>query len=129
MREGEFDVAREALAKLFAHYAVDLTTVWHLTRELSGDQHRIGEEDIAKIAPKALATPITPLVLPDPKSLYRSATKVAEDTVRSQLDRVLADQKADNHLHDKDLMTEMIRHCASFGLACFLYAWRYIERA
>lgn len=129
VREGEFDVAREILAKAFSHYAVDLTTIWHLTRELSSDQHRIGEEDVAKIAHRALAQPIEPLALPDPKSLYRSAVQVAEDTLRSQLDRVAADMKADNHLHDRALAAEMIRHCASFGLAVFLYVWRYIERA
>lgn len=128
VREGEFDQAREILAKAMCHYAVDATTIWHLTRELSGEQHKIGEEDTAKIAERALVVPVKPLKLANPKSLYESTVAACEETVHTQLDRVAAAQ-VHTHMSDKDLMAEMVNRCASFGLAVFLYAWHYVEKA
>lgn len=129
VREGEFDVAREILAKCWSHYAVDAQTLWHLTRELTSEQHRWGEEDIAELAHRLVVTPVTPMKLSDPRSLYRSTIDACEETVRTQLDKVLADQKSDSHLHDRDLMAEMVNRCASFGMAAFLYVWKYVSRA
>lgn len=129
VREGDFDRARETLATTMSHYAIDATTIWHLSRELTSDQHRIGEEDIAKKVRKLVRTPVEPLELPTPKSLYRSTIAICEDTVRTQVDRVKADQSKDNHLHDDELIAEMVNRCASFGLSAFLYAWKYVGKA
>lgn len=125
VREGRFDEAREHMATLM-HYTVDATTIWHLTRELTADQHRSGEADVAKHVDKLLAHP-GPLPLPDPKSLYLSAVAVAEQTCASQLDRVKAAQDA-GHLPDA-LAAEMVQRCADFTLSCLLYAWKFVERA
>lgn len=126
VREGRFDEAREHLATAI-HYATDSTTIWHLTHELSADEHRNGEAELVKQL-KLLSHP-GPLALPAPKSLYESTISVAEDTVRQQLDRVRAAQEGDGLAKDKDLCAEMLQRCADWSLACVLYAWRFIEKA
>lgn len=126
VRAGRFDEAREHMATLM-HYTVDVTTIWHLTRELTSANHRSGEADVAKRVDKLLAHP-GPLKLPEPKSLYRSVIAVAEETASSQLDRVKQAQADGGHLPD-DLAAEMVQRCADFTLACVLYVWPFIARA
>lgn len=129
VHEGDWEAAREGLGKLIGHYTVDSQTIWHLTRELTSEQHRLGEGDIVKVVKKALAPPVEPLWRARPKSLYNATIEESENTLRLQLDRLKAAQAGDDHIHDKDLMVEMVRRCAAFSLSAFLYAWHYLERA
>ncbi len=127
VREGQFDEARRHMAMAFSHYAVDSCTIWHLSRELTSEEHRTGEATTAKNL--RLLTHPGPLPMPDPKSLYRSAIKVCEDTVTQQLDRVKQAQADGSYAKAQDLMAEQLNRCASWGLAVALYTWHFVERA
>lgn len=112
------------------HYAVDATTIWHLTRELTSQQHKNGEVEIAKAILKLMpeATNFS-FDLPVPKSLYQSVVRVCEATVNLQLDEVKGAQAAGLLTANLPLCKEMIKRCTGFALACELYVWKYIEKA
>lgn len=128
-KEGDFDQVREHLARAI-HVATDLTTVWHLTRELGGDLHEEGEAAVAKVVRKVLPAKVEPLLLPKAHSLLQSQVRVSEDTLRAQLDRVRAAQAAKGGLgSDPALVAEMVERCCAWSLTVVGYAWRLVERS
>jgi hypothetical protein len=130
VREGRFEEARKH-AGLLMHYAADLTTIWHLTRELTATQHKEGEGQIARALDRIMPgqEEWQAFRLPEPKSLEESAVEVAKETVRQQLDRVLRVQAAGPITKDPELCREMLARCCGFTLAAELYVWRFVERA
>lgn len=123
VREGQFEEARETMVKAFSHYALDLCTPWHVSRELTSDQHRQGEKALARLA---LPSPIRPATLADPKSLYKSAVAVAEETHALFVDPLKTATAQDLK---GELGQHIVAHAVSFGLAVAYYIWHYIDRA
>lgn len=121
VREGRYDEARETMVKAMSHYAVDLCTPWHVTRELSRDQHSKGEKMIARLP---MPAPIRPVPLGDPKSLYRSCVAAAEDTYRLFVARLKAGEEPAG-----DLGAEILAHAVGFGLTVAFTIWHYIDKA
>lgn len=124
-REGHFDEAREIFVKAFSHYALDLCTPWHVTRELTSEQHRHGEQALSKLP---LPDPIRPLTLAEPKSLDRSCVAAAKETHRLFVGRL----KGGEHPAEDPagpIGTEILEHALGFGLAVAYYVWRWIEKA
>ena len=128
VREGQFDEARRHIGMAFGHYAVDATTIWHLTRDLTADQHRTGEAACARVVAKVLQHP-GPLPLPVPKSLFDSAVQVSADTLDQQFAPVKAAQEGGSYAKDLDLIAAQVNRCAAFGLSVALYIWRYVATA
>lgn len=130
VKEGRFDEAREHLGKLL-HFAVDSQTIWHLTRELTSDQHKDGEADIAENVAVFLPSheEWDAFKLPHPKSLYESTVAACEDTVRQQLDRVKVVQDKGSIAADPDLCREMLARACGFALACEMYVWKWVASA
>lgn len=128
VREGQFDEARRIFGKLL-HYTVDLTTIWHLTRELTAEQHSSGEREIALALTALMPKDAPALKLPAPKSLHQSAVQVAQETVLLFLDRVRAAQGRGKLTADQALCREMLERCCGFSLAVCQYSWRYVESA
>jgi len=120
VREGQFDDAREIMVKTMSHYAADLCTPWHVTRELTSDQHTRGEAALGKIT---LPLPLVPATLASPRSLYQSCVAVAEETHALFVDKLAAGVSVG------DLGNEILAHAAGFGLTVAHYIWHYIERA
>jgi len=129
-KEGRFDEVREHLARSI-HVSTDLATIWHLTRDLPKEYHKDGEAELARVARKVLhpALELEPLKLPQPKSLYESLAILAEETLRTQFDRVKAAQAAGGIVKTREwaLAKEMLTRCAGQSLAVLLYAWRYVQ--
>ena len=120
VREGHFDEAREVFVKAFSHYALDITTPWHVTRQLTSEQHRAGEKAIAKLA---IASPIVPIPLAEPRSLYRSAVAAAEETHSLYVARLMAGDEATG-----ELGAAILAHSVGFGLSVAHYIWRWLVR-
>jgi hypothetical protein len=99
---------------------LDITTPWHVTRELTSEQHRAGEKAIAKLA---IASPIVPVPLAEPKSLYRSAVAAAEETHSLFVPRLLLGEEASG-----ELGTAILAHSTGFGLSVAHYIWRWLVR-
>lgn len=121
VREGHFDDARETFVKAMAHYAVDLCTPWHITRELTSSQHTAGEKLLAKVA---LPDPIVPVALGNAKSLYQSCVAAAQETHRLFVARLLAGEEPKG-----ELGSAILAHAVGFGLSVAHYTWRYLEKA
>jgi len=128
VREGQFDEARRIFAKGL-HYTVDLTTIWHLTREIPSDRHSAGEKEIAQKLAALMPRDPKALPLPDPKSLYRSCIQVAQETLLLFLDRAKAAQAEGRVTSDMELCAQMLERCSGFSLAVAQYVWRYVEAA
>ena len=129
IREGKFDEARERFVQTFCHYAVDLSTPWHVTRSLTSAQHKGGELDIAKHNGAWLPKDLAPLALSDPKSLYRSAVGQAERTYRMHVVALEQVQAPDGNIPDNDVAKAIVADAAGFGLAVALYTWRWMASA
>lgn len=125
-REGQFDVAREIFVKAFSHYALDLCTPWHVTRELASAQHRAGEHALSQLP---LPDPVRPLQLAEPKSLHRSAIQAAQETHRLFVGRLKGDGEHPAEDPAGPIGGEILAHAFGFGLAVAHYVWRSIERA
>lgn len=117
-REGHFDEARETFIKAMAHYAVDLCTPWHITRELTSAQHSAGEKALLKVA---LPDPIVPVALASPKSLYQSCVAAAQETHRLFVTRLVAGEEPRGELGE-----QIVAHAVGFGLSVAHYTWRYL---
>lgn len=118
-REGDFDQAREVMVKAMSHYALDLSTPWHTTRDLTSAQHRDGEKHLGTLT---VPTPV-PVKLAAPRSLYRSAILQAQETHRLFVTRLVAGEPLDVMADD------ILTHAVNFGLAVGLYVWRWLDRA
>lgn len=129
VQEGQFDVAREMFVKAFSHAAVDISTPWHVTRELTSTQHSMGEKDIAKklrgLLPANPAEVAMPLA--EPRSLYQSAVAQAEATYRF-VDRLKVVQADGGHVYDDaDLAKEIVANALGFGISVAAYCWHWVS--
>jgi hypothetical protein len=121
VREGRYDEARETMVKAFSHYAVDLCTPWHVTRELPRESHSKGEKILARLP---LPAPIRPVDLTPANSLYEAAVSAAEDTHRLFVGRIV-----DGEALDGALGREILAHALGFGAAVAHYIWHYLDQA
>lgn len=120
VREGEYQQAREVMVKAMSHYAVDICTPWHTTRLLTSEQHREGEKALAKLP---LPEPV-PAKLLAPRSLYRSAVAVAQETNRLFVARLAGGEDISGPIG-----AEILSHAVDFGLSVGLYLWKWVDRA
>lgn len=120
-REGHFNDAREIMVKAFSHYAVDLCTPFHVSRELTGEQHSVGEKAMSKLA---IPSPIVAVPFANPKSLHLSCIAAAEQTHALFVPRLLKGEDIKG-----ELGTEILAHAVGFGLSVAHYIWRYVSKA
>lgn len=131
---GKFDEAREHYLEV-AHYAVDACTLPHLSREMTAEQHGAFESAIKDYMVKEEEFPVEQQLLQHPsplrlitKNLRAVTQEVCEETVRTQLDRVLAIMAKGKVTDDVALCQEIVARCAGFTLAVWLALWRVIAR-
>ena len=126
MAEGHFVDVREIAAKCWGHYAIDITTPWHVTRELSSEMHSKGETELwglwvhGKIVP-----PLPTGILPDAKSLFHSAQLAAENTNRLFLDKLIVEQSKGRI--SVELGRAIVINSFCFGAAVARHIWDVIR--
>ena len=127
LADGDHDAVRRWLVEL-SHYTVDATTLPHVTRELTNDEHRRFEQIVRDRLPDlAPSIEAEVLLLPHSRDVGGSVPDVCRETYLNQYPRVRVALDANNLANQDALLADIVIRCVGFTMAFWLDLWQGIK--